>query len=150
MLAAFANCSCGGGGGVPGGSFGCAKFAALLSALDAADVPPPETRELFRATAACLHVGALEFVETDDGTAAGGVGTSVTADTERSRPVFCLVLPASPRVAAGLTPKKKSALLCNIVCFSTIVLLSKVVMSIFGRMRSCDQSGCRHSHLDNG
>ena len=37
------------------------RFSVLLAALDAADVPPPESRELFRATAACLHLGAIEF-----------------------------------------------------------------------------------------
>ena len=38
-----------------------ARFASLIQALDAADVPPPEARELWRATAGCLHLGAIEF-----------------------------------------------------------------------------------------
>ena len=38
-----------------------AKFADLIQALDAADVPPPEARELWQATAGCLHLGAIEF-----------------------------------------------------------------------------------------
>ena len=38
-----------------------ARFDALMRALDAADVPPPEARELWRATAACLHLGAIQF-----------------------------------------------------------------------------------------
>ena len=42
-----------------------------MRALDAADVPPPEARELWRATAACLHLGAIEFEAVEDTTNEG-------------------------------------------------------------------------------
>ena len=38
-------------------------FEGLIKALDAADVPPPEAKELWRATAGCLHLGAIDFLQ---------------------------------------------------------------------------------------
>ena len=38
------------------------RFQVLLSALEAADIHATDARELFRATAACLHLGAIGFV----------------------------------------------------------------------------------------
>ena len=42
------------------------RFESLIRALDAADVPPPEARELWRATAGCVHLGAVGFDRVGD------------------------------------------------------------------------------------
>eukprot|EP00900_Chrysochromulina_parva_P017668 jgi/Chrpa1/25902/Chrysochromulina_OHIO_Genome00011899-RA len=68
------------------------KFEALLRALDAADVPPPEARELWRATAGCVHLGAIEFTQIGD----EGTLTAVTAATLPALQTSAVLLGCEP------------------------------------------------------
>ena len=56
-----------------------ARWRALQSAVDAADVPPPEAAELYRATAACVHLGAVDFIsESGEAEGSGAVAPGVS------------------------------------------------------------------------
>ena len=54
------------------------RFHVLLAALEAADVASTDARELLRATAACLHLGAIAF-DSVEGTGGGSEGTTVVS-----------------------------------------------------------------------